>query len=55
MYSFYTSLSFSGLEAIVPFVTFKPSRAAKPVSATPVDNLIQIDLLGVAFISRAMI
>ncbi|KAF2105870.1 putative efflux pump antibiotic resistance protein [Lophiotrema nucula] len=52
---FYINLPFGGVAAISVLWAFKPPKAAKAVSATTREKILQMDLLGVCFVSGTVV
>ena len=53
--SFYINLPCGAVAALAIFLAFKPPKAADPVPATAREKLLQMDLLGVAFVCGAVV
>jgi hypothetical protein len=53
--SFYINLPFGAIAAAAFFWSYKPPRAANPAAGSAKEKILQLDLLGVAFISGTVV
>lgn len=53
--SFYINLPLGGVAAVSIWFAFHPPKAAAPVSASPREKFLQMDLIGVVLICAAMV